>query len=55
MKVFIVFLGVYAYVSLKEDVSIDEQQFKGELKAMVKKAIGAHAVPEMIQVSSIIF
>lgn len=43
--------GVYAYVILKEDVTQDEDELKQELKAMVKKAIGSHAVPEMIQIS----
>ncbi len=45
-----VFLGVYAYVTLKENVKTDEEDLKKELKMMVKKAIGGHAVPEMIQV-----
>jgi len=41
--------GVYAYVILKDGV--DNDGLKDELKRMVKKAIGSHAVPEMIQIS----
>lgn len=44
------FPGVYAYVILKDGVDTDNGHLKEELKRMVKKAIGSHAVPEMIQV-----
>ena len=46
----LVFLGVYAYVILKDGVKVNEEKLKSDLKAMVKKSIGGHAVPEMIQV-----
>ena len=45
---FLLASGVYAYVILKDGV--DNDGLKDELKRMVKKAIGSHAVPEMIQV-----
>ena len=48
---FCVLAGVYAYVILKDGVTVDEEILKEELRKMVKKAIGSHAVPEMIQVS----
>ncbi|XP_065057596.1 acetyl-coenzyme A synthetase 2-like, mitochondrial [Rhopilema esculentum] len=43
--------GVYAYVILKDGVTVNEEVLKEELRKMVKKAIGSHAVPEMIQIS----
>lgn len=43
-------LGVYAYVTLKENILEDHDSIKKELQAMVKQAIGSFAVPEMIQV-----
>eukprot|EP00794_Sanderia_malayensis_P020268 gene20268-22254_t len=43
--------GVYAYVTLKENVKENEEDLKKELRMMVKKAIGSHAMPEMIQIS----
>ena len=46
------FIGVYAYVTLKEDVEADYETIKKELQAMVKSSIGSFAVPEMIQVFS---
>ncbi|XP_047133685.1 acetyl-coenzyme A synthetase 2-like, mitochondrial isoform X1 [Hydra vulgaris] len=43
--------GVYAYVTLKENVTESEDAIKNELRLMVKKAIGGFAVPELIQIS----
>lgn len=43
--------GVYAYVTLKENVLKDEEVIKTELRAMVKSSIGSFAVPEMIQIA----
>ena len=42
--------GVYAFVTLKEEVSEPIDQIIKELKVTVKEQIAAYAVPEMIQV-----
>ena len=46
----IVLAGVYAYVTLKDDVTEPEGQIIQELKDIVKQKIAGYAVPEMIQV-----
>ena len=45
------FLGVYAYVTLKEGVKESKEKILEEVKALVKKQIAPYAVPEMTQVS----
>jgi acetyl-CoA synthetase len=37
--------GVYAYITLKENVNEDESALIGELKALVKSKIAHYAIP----------
>lgn len=37
--------GIYAYICLKQDVSVDEKTLINELKSLIKSKIAAHAVP----------
>ena len=41
---------MYAYVTLKENVELAEDDIIVELKTLVKTQIGSFAVPEIIQV-----
>ncbi|XP_014675986.1 PREDICTED: acetyl-coenzyme A synthetase 2-like, mitochondrial [Priapulus caudatus] len=43
--------GVYAFVTLMEDVQKDTDEIITELKSMVKKQIGSFAAPECIQIT----
>ncbi|XP_072168945.1 acetyl-coenzyme A synthetase 2-like, mitochondrial [Diadema setosum] len=43
--------GVYAYVTLKDDISESEEQIILELKAIVRKKIAGYAVPDIIQIT----
>nr|XP_006822135.1 PREDICTED: acetyl-coenzyme A synthetase 2-like, mitochondrial-like [Saccoglossus kowalevskii] len=44
--------GVYAYVTLKDDIEGEpEEQIMEELKELVRQQIASYAVPEMIQVA----
>ncbi|XP_077998760.1 acetyl-coenzyme A synthetase 2-like, mitochondrial [Glandiceps talaboti] len=43
--------GVYAYVTLKEDITEPEEQIVKELKEIVKKQIASYAAPEFIQIT----
>jgi hypothetical protein len=45
------FQGIYAYATLKDNADIKPEQFRQELKKLVRTKIGAFAVPEIIQVS----
>ena len=45
-----VLAGVYAYVTLKDEITEPEDQIIQELKDIVKQKIAGYAVPEMIQV-----
>lgn len=47
--------GVYAYVTLKEEVQKTNEEITEELKALVKKQIGSFAVPECMQVTLYLF
>ncbi|EDO39135.1 predicted protein [Nematostella vectensis] len=42
--------GIYAYATLKDDAQIEPEQFREEVKKLVRQKIGAFAVPEIIQV-----
>ncbi|XP_030854852.1 acetyl-coenzyme A synthetase 2-like, mitochondrial [Strongylocentrotus purpuratus] len=43
--------GVYAYVTLKDDVTESEGDIIKELKALVRQKIAAYAVPDIIQIT----
>ena len=47
---YLLFLGIYAYVTLKEHATITPEDLRSELKELVKKEIGSFASPEIIQV-----
>ena len=47
---FHVFLGIYAYATLKDDATISAEDLRKDLKAIVRQKIGSFAVPEVIQV-----
>ena len=49
-----VLVGIYAYVTLKDDITEPQDQIIQELKDIVKQKIAGYAVPEMIQVRSFI-
>ncbi|XP_064623292.1 acetyl-coenzyme A synthetase 2-like, mitochondrial [Lineus longissimus] len=44
--------GVYAFVTLMEDVTEPRDEILKELKDLVKRKIASYAVPEMIQITS---
>ncbi|XP_074643695.1 acetyl-coenzyme A synthetase 2-like, mitochondrial [Tubulanus polymorphus] len=44
--------GVYAYITLKENVSIAEKDLKHELKTLVREKIAPYAAPEMMQITA---
>ena len=44
------FLGIYAYVTLKENATITQEQLQIDLRDIVKKRIGSFAAPERFQV-----
>ena len=44
--------GVYAYVTLKEDITEPPEDIIQELKTMVKSHIASYAVPQMVQVGT---
>ena len=41
--------GVYAYIILKENVNVQQEELSKELKAMVKAKISGFATPEYLQ------
>jgi len=43
--------GVYAYITLKEDVTEDPKTIISELKQSVRQQIAGYAVPEMVQIA----
>ena len=46
----ITLLGIYAYITLKEDITESEEDIIKQLRALVKKKIAGYAVPEIVQV-----
>ena len=47
---YLLFSGIYAYVTLKEHATITPEDLRLQLKKLVKKEIGSFAAPEIIQV-----
>ena len=45
------FLGIYAYVVLKDEVMKTEDELMVDLKGMVKKKVSSFAQPDVIVVS----
>ena len=45
---------MYAYVTLKEGVTTDSDELMAELKKSVKDKIASYAVPEILQVKTIV-
>ena len=45
--------GIYAFLSLKENVSESKEDIIKELKALVKSKIAAYAIPEYFLVSQL--
>ena len=48
---FVHWSGIYAYITLKERVSLSDEEIENDLRQMVKEKIAAYAVPEMMQVT----
>jgi hypothetical protein len=49
-EILLIFAGIYAYVTLKEHVTVTPGNLRLQLKELVKKEIGSFATPEIIQV-----